>query len=618
MNSDLLDALFTDELGAELNVIEMDCQSDADTASMHYAVRAALIIADTTGSALVRQDKPIKDWIEATFADSKIFNAGDVFELIIEPRIDQINAFAQQNNRRKFIWSKFQEAADDLPSRSLLISPCGSGKTLAAWRWLAAQAETGLRHAIFLYPTRATATEGFRDYVSWAPEADASLMHGSAAYELQGMFANPQSEPGEETDRRANASYVPIEAAALRSISFWDKRFYSATVDQFLAFLQWDYSALCMLPVLADSAIVVDEVHSFDDCMFASLVSMLERMNVRILCMTATLPHYRREVLSKHLHVLDAFEGEFPDLRQVDSEPRYLVRRTSREQAVLDAVALYRNGAKVLWVVNTVDRAQKLFRELQESGIDSGLHCYHSRFRLDDRKQQHSKVVAAFLTDNRAPAFAITTQVCEMGLDLDADVLVTEECPPSSLVQRMGRVNRAMNPRESSGQVFVYKPESELPYHENDLTGLTEFLDGADTDTRVSQNQINHLMLGLSERNEDRQSLCSFFRGGHITVGSYRDIQETTKPAVLDNDDLEEIRIAVNSKKPIDGFIVPVPSNVKCEAAPNWLPRWLSAASHTHYDSGVGFQKERTDQSIQDRVITAESIELEEQQWMIL
>ena len=36
----------------------------------------------------------------------------------------------------------------------------------------------------------------------------------------------------------------------------------------------------------------------------------------------------------------------------------------------------------------------------------------------------------------------ISTQVLEAGVDLDADVLVSEICPWPSLVQRLGRLNR--------------------------------------------------------------------------------------------------------------------------------------------------------------------------------
>ena len=137
-------------------------------------------------------------------------------------------------------------------------------------------------------PTRATATEGFRDYVSWAPEG--SLIHGTASYELDGMFENP-------SDDRTHRDYTA--EARLFAIAFWDKRVFSATVDQFLGFLQYAYGAVCLLPVLADSVIVIDEVHSFDDAMFSALKEFLTEFNVPTLCMTATLPKSRRDQLER-------------------------------------------------------------------------------------------------------------------------------------------------------------------------------------------------------------------------------------------------------------------------------------------------------------------------------
>src|SRR5262249_23305390 len=137
---------------------------------------------------------------------------------------------------------------------------------------------------IFLYPTRATATEGFRDYVSWAPESDATLMHGTAAYDLQGMFTNP-ADPGDPRQ----AKDFEIEQR-LFALGFWTRHIFSATVDQFLAFLQYGYGPVCMLPVLADSVVVIDEVHSFDHGMFSILKDFLNTFDVPVLCMTATLP----------------------------------------------------------------------------------------------------------------------------------------------------------------------------------------------------------------------------------------------------------------------------------------------------------------------------------------
>jgi len=51
---------------------------------------------------------------------------------------------------------------------------------------------------LFLYPTRGTATEGFRDYVSWAPAEEAALAHGTAAYDLEEMFENPADSHAEK------------------------------------------------------------------------------------------------------------------------------------------------------------------------------------------------------------------------------------------------------------------------------------------------------------------------------------------------------------------------------------------------------------------------------------
>ena len=608
---DELEQLLGEDLDYLLSNVELGCGRDRDFASMSHAVSAGLIIADTAGSALVRQQKPLTQWIEEVFQPDNVFDSRYVFDSIIQPRIDQLCLRENGVPQRDFEWSKFQLAADELSARSLLIAPCGSGKTMAAWRWLAAQAKARIRHAIFLYPTRATATEGFRDYVSWAPESDAALMHGSAAYELQSMFRNPAVEIG---NSRANRDFVPEQAKSLRSLAFWDKRFFSATVDQFLAFLQWDYSSLCLLPVLADGAVVVDEVHSFDDKMFDALNHFLERMNVPVLCMTATLPKVRREALEGRLETLDAFTAEeFEDLRLVDSEPRYEMASGDRDTAVSLALAAFNKRQKVLWVVNTVDRAQQLYRELQQLGIDQGLFCYHSRFRLDDRKDRHGDVVKAFQSHSQERAFAITTQVCEMGLDLDADVLVTEQCPASSLIQRMGRCNRSMKPRQTAGHVFIYQPVCSLPYDDNDLSGIEELIETASATERISQSALNLILLGLKERDADPQPLPSFFCGGFINVGSYRDIEEHTKQAILEN----EINDAIgnlNTGKPIDGFLLPVPRYSPTQNATPPLPRWLQIASEKNYCSEVGYQ--RTVEA--DNAATNASNLKEDVQWMIM
>ncbi|MCA9059545.1 MAG: CRISPR-associated helicase Cas3', partial [Planctomycetaceae bacterium] len=383
-------------------------------------------------------------------------------------------------------WSEFQVACDHLPDRALLLAPCGSGKTLAAWRWVAAQLKTrSAGHAIFLYPTRATAREGFQDYVSWAPEADAALMHGTSEFDLHGMFENAP-----EDDDRRGRNYEAERR--LFSLAYWPRRVFSATVDQFLAFMQYGYGPICMLPVLANSVLVVDEVHSFDNAMFSALKDFLKAFDVPVLCMTATLSESRRNQLVKDCGLAEP--PEWPeDLKKVAELPRYRLQRVSDRQT---AEAVVRNalaaGKRVLWVVNQVKRAHQIVasfvKALPGSGDDSALQtpdgvpvvCYHSRFRLKDRVSRHGETMKYLKAEFPTAALGVTTQVCEMSLDIDVDLLVTEECPVSSLIQRMGRCNRNRNarPLDESGQVVVYPPEDNdiLPYDKNDLSGLAEFL----------------------------------------------------------------------------------------------------------------------------------------------
>ena len=181
-----------------------------------------------------------------------------------------------------------------LPSKAVAFyssPPAGSGKTLAAWNWIQAQlAVRPLARVLFLYPTRATATEGFRDYVSWAPETDAALLTGTADYELHDMFTTPDDE---RTTRRTKLD------SRLFALGHWQKRIFSATADQFFPFLQYVYSPICLLPLLAESVFVVDEVHSFDKSMFSSLKRFLKEFPIPVLCMTATLSSIRRQDLEQ-------------------------------------------------------------------------------------------------------------------------------------------------------------------------------------------------------------------------------------------------------------------------------------------------------------------------------
>jgi CRISPR-associated endonuclease/helicase Cas3 len=547
-----------------------EIQKETKRSTLLLAVKAALLAADSAGSGVVRLGYDLENWTKSAFG--RPLTAQDVYSKVIIPRARDI----RKKTRTKFIFPDFQRAASKLGKRVLLLAPCGSGKTLAAWCWIAARMrEKPAARVLFLYPTRATATEGFRDYVSWAPEEEAALAHGTAAYELEEMFENP-------ADSRSEKDFTAEDR--LYALGLWPKRLFSATADQFLAFMQNQYGPLCLLPLLADSVVVVDEVHSFDKVMFSALAKFLKNFDVPVLCMTASLGVGRRRMLVEECGLEsfpDTLEG-LDDLRIKANHIRYRLQRIAPGEANSIATQALSSGKKVLWVVNQIRRCQEI-----ALSIDRGtVLCYHSRFRLVDRRSRHKAVVGAFQVQSGS-ILAVTTQVCEMSLDLDADVLITEEAPIPPLIQRMGRCNRKGTPGDNRiGDVYVYSAQDPKPYLPEELAAGQHFLASLEG-RRFSQADLESALEQYHPAQREAERFSSFLESGCYAMSfPYREGEDFTVPAVLDTD----INTWLGAKKlgkSTDGFVVPVPKRL-AKAHPD-LSRFLSAAPASHYHPDFGF-----------------------------
>jgi CRISPR-associated endonuclease/helicase Cas3 len=549
--------------------------------ALHLAVKAGVIAADSVASAMVREGKSIVEWIDAV-AHAPGLAHDSVARDIIEPRIAEIS------RTRAFAPHRFQDCAAEIGRRGLLVAACGAGKTLAAWRWADAVARTEpIGRVIFLYPTRGTATEGFRDYVAHAPEGEAALVHGTSEYELRGMQSNPPTS-------LAGKDFIPDDAEArLFALGLWTKRYFSATVDQFLSFIEHGYGGLCLLPALADAAVVFDEVHSYDRQMWNALISFLRNFDVPVLCMTATLPPTRRAELAELLRVFpdEAERTDLADLEESECHPRYRIESVAGEaEAFEQVVAEVRAGRRVLWVVNTVKRCQALARRLSKQ-LD-GVLAYHSRFKLEDRQHRHRDTVDAFRAPTETepkPAIAVTTQVCEMSLDLDADVLVTEHAPISSLVQRFGRTNRHLRRgRDFRARLVTYCAESALPYETDELAAAGQFL-RAYSGRDVSQRDLADGLAAHSPPGRQASGHARFLDGGYFaTPGSLRDTDDAGAPVILDRD-LARFRELDRRGDPTDGLRLTVPKKFAREVDEPGLPSWLQVADGSRYDAALGF-----------------------------
>jgi CRISPR-associated endonuclease/helicase Cas3 len=544
------------------------------------AVKAGLIVTDSVASGLWREQHEQEQWL----ADA-LHRPALTPELIHDDVIQKRQA---ELGSRWTGWHSFQEGAATLGRRGVLLAACGAGKTLAAWRWaqsVAAQEPIG--RVIFLYPTRGTATEGFRDYVAHAPEGEAALVHGTSSYELQSMLENPPES--------LRGKAVGDEAAdRLFSLGLWDKRYFSATVDQFLGFIEHSYGGLCLLPALADAAVVFDEVHSYDRRMWNALKAFLLRFDVPVLCMTATLPPVRRRELTEACG-LSAYPqahdmAQLKDLDEKESHPRYRVESSSRAQAFTAAVEAVAAGQRVLWVVNTVRRCQELAVELQ-AVLDVKVGVYHSRFKLIDRQQRHRETVDAFRSLGAASqaAIAVTTQVCEMSLDLDADVLITEHAPISSMVQRFGRCHRRLREDPNfRGRLLTYPPEKAAPYDKDELRAAAAFIQELGNGD-VSQRALTLALEKHAPVERDASGETAFVSGGYFAVGgALRDSDDVGAASVLTSDLDRYLALKKSGSAEHPGLILTVPKQAR-PTTDDRLPSFLRVADGTRYSEWLGF-----------------------------
>lgn len=548
-------------------------------------IRSALILADSAGSGLAREKDrsvfvPMSQWITEAIGNATILSSEQLEEKIIRPRSQDI-----ESKGKAFKFNSFQDKAPELSDRALLLASCGAGKTLAAWKWGTGVASRhNISRFIFLYPTRGTATEGFKDYVAWAPESDGALLHGTSEYELQDMFDNP--DPRGEKDFLTNNR--------LFAIGLWQKRLFSATVDQFLGFMEHSYRSTCLLPLLADSAVVFDEVHSFDQKLFSALLEFLQEFDVPAFCMTASLPASRLEQLQEAgLELFPKAEDlqYLQDLQKATQAPRYRVYTTTREEALEKAIQGYRESQKILWVVNTVQRCQDLARELQEQIPEANVICYHSRFRLQDRQKRHKEVVQAFRTEK--PMIAVTTQVCEMSLDLSASLLISEFAPITALIQRMGRSNRYLE-FPKGAEVLLYPPEKDLPYDAEAMKKVEEFVQEISQGHAISQEKLQELLELYSPSTREMLKYLAFLsdNGFAKTTGEgLREGDGSSNPAILEKD-IETYRNLRLQREPVDGLILPAPQGcIKKEyKKTSDIPPYLGITAH-EYSERLGLLK---------------------------
>jgi CRISPR-associated endonuclease/helicase Cas3 len=133
-------------------------------------------------------------------------------------------------------------------------------------------------------------------------------------------------------------------------------------------------------------------------------------------------------------------------LNRLDLRSRPGTKHYPREVAQQISL-LHTSKTRTLVMVNTVERAQKIFKTLKEEvgsmnkELRPELCLLHSRMRPPDRKARLDSILNGS-GEHPGGTIVVCTQALEAGVDISSALLITELAPWASLVQRFGRLNR--------------------------------------------------------------------------------------------------------------------------------------------------------------------------------
>lgn len=352
-----------------------------------------------------------------------------------------------------FSFKEFQ--SQSLTSENVIaIAPTGSGKTEAALLW--ASIKKDWERIIYLLPTRVTSNAIFERLREYFGKDDVALIHSTAR-----LFRK------ELPDDQYNQKDYFREKAFFKNISV-------CTIDQVLTqgfnLGFWEVKSFHLL----NAKVIIDEIHLYSPYTLGLIIATIKYLSVEFntsfYIMTATMPTKLLELLQETLREVKIIK----DQELLDkARNQFEVRKETMDELTDEIETAIVEGKKTLVVVNSVDNAIKLFNLFEEIADQNGYKaiCYHSRFINKHRSKKEEEIFELDRKDYGG--ILIATQVVEVSLDIDFDILFTENAPIDAIIQRAGRVNRKRKKNDTKVVIAKHFEISETIYEEASILNNT-------------------------------------------------------------------------------------------------------------------------------------------------
>jgi CRISPR-associated endonuclease/helicase Cas3 len=384
-------------------------------------------------------------------------SAGKKFETLDEIKSESDVLSILKLTRRDLYPHQHQTPAGN----ATLIAPTGSGKTEASMLWAGRTGaqSNGTPSLFYVLPYQASINAMHARLARVFGESKVAMQHSRAALAVYRELLDREYEPALAAQiARKERSLARLHAKPIRIL----------TPYQLLrgAFQLKGHEALWT--DASGSLMILDEIHAYEPVRLGMILATLRHLTrdlgVKALIMSATMPRrllqFLHELLPDNQH-LSATQETFAAFRRHRVN---LLEGDLLEAATVDRIkGDAEKGRAVLVVATTVGRAQELYRQLRPS-LGNLVSLLHGRFHADDRFRKEKALAHQRGPNGDEPVVLVSTQVVEVSLDVDFDVLYSDPAPLESLVQRFGRINRRR--RVPLRDVFVMKsiPEGSPVY----------------------------------------------------------------------------------------------------------------------------------------------------------
>ena len=464
----------------------------AHTDAACMLVTSILILADWTASSELFRDAEKLSVEEIEQLSTKALT---LYGLISEerfPAVESFNALFPEITHPR----PLQTGCAGLSPRAkctIIEAPMGEGKTEAAF-FLAAQlcgafAKRGVYMAL---PSQATSNQmhtRMNQVLEQLGYDSSRLLHGTAFLqeELPLSFSTEDEKIAAKWTRPARMGLLSTNAVG--------------TVDQAMASVLRSRFSLLRLAGLANKVLIIDEIHAYDMYMSQIIETLLRwccAMDIPVILLSATMQDEQKRRYLSCFGANVTLSSDYPLLTQVlpnqevtqlpvAPSSRYFydfkpIRLEGDEQEISQiALQAIENGGCLAVLVNTVKKAQQIFRSLRDAPPEKvELLLFHSRFTVEKRMEIEKKCVSLFGKDRSvrpAKAILVATQVVEQSIDLDFDGMISELAPIDLLLQRAGRLHRHRQYSRPAGferPVFiVILPGSDAPMNLDKRYGVS-------------------------------------------------------------------------------------------------------------------------------------------------